>query len=372
MVRWHFIFLALLMCTSSASAANITVCSSGCNYTIVQGAIDIASPGDTVLIVNQSTCNESFLVESKNNITVDCGGCTLLGNDSFLFNLSNSQNTTLEDCVLEESHYPILLENSSDTVFLNSTFNSSSFSFQDPNSNLTIYWYLTLDVTNFFGQTIPPVYTSINDSFNNWVHQGLLNGQIILAEESYSQGANTSYTPHEVTVGRGEVVNSTIVTVNRSQTVSMELALYVLAPILQQGWNLIAYFMDQFPCIETHPGTYYSTNFVGVIPILSANTLDINGSFTQTFRNNLSVQANITSIQISNTYDEVNCSITNELPLVLNAGEEFTAEAPYCSPLGHTTLDEYNIQTTIDYEELDVVPQNGTSQGIIHGEYSCP
>ena len=54
-----------LFSTGSADAATRTVCSSGCQYTSVQAAIDAASPGDTILLRAGQTFTENITLRNK-------------------------------------------------------------------------------------------------------------------------------------------------------------------------------------------------------------------------------------------------------------------------------------------------------------------
>jgi parallel beta-helix repeat protein len=64
---WIIIILVLFICIKSVSAANVTVCPAVCNSTTIQGAIDAASAGDTVLVSN-GTYNENVDVYKSVNI----------------------------------------------------------------------------------------------------------------------------------------------------------------------------------------------------------------------------------------------------------------------------------------------------------------
>ena len=59
------VLLSLLtLLTTGASAADITVCASGCDYTTIQAAVDAANPGDTI-IVHDGTYTENVLVNKR-------------------------------------------------------------------------------------------------------------------------------------------------------------------------------------------------------------------------------------------------------------------------------------------------------------------
>lgn len=63
-----FMLAMALMC-SPAESALLTVCASGCNDTTIQGAIDLASAGDTVQVAD-GTYTEDLLVSSLANLTL--------------------------------------------------------------------------------------------------------------------------------------------------------------------------------------------------------------------------------------------------------------------------------------------------------------
>lgn len=54
--------LSLLLCVGSAAAATVTVCSSGCGSSTVQGGIGLASAGDTVVITDSRQYNENLVI----------------------------------------------------------------------------------------------------------------------------------------------------------------------------------------------------------------------------------------------------------------------------------------------------------------------
>ena len=45
----------VVFCVPFSSAAEVTVCSSGCNYTKIQDAIDSANSGDIILVKDGNT-----------------------------------------------------------------------------------------------------------------------------------------------------------------------------------------------------------------------------------------------------------------------------------------------------------------------------
>jgi hypothetical protein len=57
---------AVLLSGGFAEAANLTVCSSGCQYTGVQAAIDAAMPGDTILLRAGQTFVGNYILRNKN------------------------------------------------------------------------------------------------------------------------------------------------------------------------------------------------------------------------------------------------------------------------------------------------------------------
>ena len=57
---------AVLMCAADAKAATRTVCSSGCQYSGVQAAIDAAVPGDTILLRAGQTFVGNYVLRNKN------------------------------------------------------------------------------------------------------------------------------------------------------------------------------------------------------------------------------------------------------------------------------------------------------------------
>jgi hypothetical protein len=66
----RFIVLVVAACAALpglASAATITVCSSGCKYTRLQSAINAAQPGDTILLRAGQTFVGNFLLPAKSN-----------------------------------------------------------------------------------------------------------------------------------------------------------------------------------------------------------------------------------------------------------------------------------------------------------------
>jgi nitrous oxidase accessory protein len=75
-----FVLLALLAFVSNACAANTyTVCSSGCNYTSIQAAVNAASDGDTI-IVRDGTYTENINVDKRLTIRSENGSSkTMVG-----------------------------------------------------------------------------------------------------------------------------------------------------------------------------------------------------------------------------------------------------------------------------------------------------
>ena len=57
---------AALMSAAAAQAANRTVCSSGCQYSNLQAAIDAAVPGDTILLRAGQTFTGNYVLRNKN------------------------------------------------------------------------------------------------------------------------------------------------------------------------------------------------------------------------------------------------------------------------------------------------------------------
>jgi regulation of enolase protein 1 (concanavalin A-like superfamily) len=57
---------AVILSGGFAEAANRTVCSSGCQYTSLQAAIDAAAPGDTILLRAGQTFTGNFILRNKN------------------------------------------------------------------------------------------------------------------------------------------------------------------------------------------------------------------------------------------------------------------------------------------------------------------
>jgi parallel beta-helix repeat protein len=75
-------FLLTVMCCVPAMAGTITVCSSGCNYTSIQEAINHASDGDTINVMNGTyyeliTIDKSLVIQGENP-----GGTIINGNYS--------------------------------------------------------------------------------------------------------------------------------------------------------------------------------------------------------------------------------------------------------------------------------------------------
>jgi parallel beta-helix repeat protein len=66
-ISWIIVISIFFICTQSINAADVTVCPAGCNSTTIQGAVDAASSGDTVLVSNGSY-NENVDVYKSINI----------------------------------------------------------------------------------------------------------------------------------------------------------------------------------------------------------------------------------------------------------------------------------------------------------------
>ncbi len=80
------LLVGLLFVTSNAFAATLTVCVSGCNSTTIQGAINLANDGDSI-IVSSGTYNEQINV-NKNNLVIQ----SLSGAASTIINSTDTTN----------------------------------------------------------------------------------------------------------------------------------------------------------------------------------------------------------------------------------------------------------------------------------------
>lgn len=65
-VRCLFVCAGIVLAGSHAKAASRTVCSSGCQYSDLQAAIDAAVPGDTILLRAGQTFTGNFILRNKN------------------------------------------------------------------------------------------------------------------------------------------------------------------------------------------------------------------------------------------------------------------------------------------------------------------
>ena len=99
--------------TSDIQAESYTVCSSGCDYTTIQGAISAASDGDTIQIQAGTYCENNLRIEGKSLTiegvgTVDgCPAVTIDGEAEhrvFLIQGSSATDTCLDNLYICNGH----------------------------------------------------------------------------------------------------------------------------------------------------------------------------------------------------------------------------------------------------------------------------
>ena len=144
----------IILFISSSSAVELTVCSSECDYTTIQGAIDAANPGDTILVgdgtytenvyvykeltIRSENGPTSTIVQAANpnshifeiNVSsVDITGFTITGvtgDSNAGIYLKNADYCTISNNDVSNNYDGILLENSFSNTLINNNANSNS------------------------------------------------------------------------------------------------------------------------------------------------------------------------------------------------------------------------------------------------------
>ncbi len=143
-----FVFLVVL--SGSVSAATYTVCSSGCDYTSIQAAVNVASDGDTISVA-AGTYTENVDVTKSVNIVgagadvttvqaasssgtifyvtasnVKISGFTVTGSSGYTgIHLRGVSNSNISKNIVSNSFYGIYLLSSSNNTIINNVANSN-------------------------------------------------------------------------------------------------------------------------------------------------------------------------------------------------------------------------------------------------------
>jgi len=82
----------------------ITVCKSGCDAETIQGGLDLARVGVSVMVTDKETYNEQILFPI-NNITLDCNGSTISVEDlDYAVNTNLRENLLIQNCIIENGN----------------------------------------------------------------------------------------------------------------------------------------------------------------------------------------------------------------------------------------------------------------------------
>src|SRR3990167_948331 len=120
-----YIFLAFLVFFAKvlpASAASLTVCASGCNVTSIQTAVDIASPGNDILVKNGSysgvTINKMVILTGENIDANDPrnNGATINGQVIVTGNFTFGQEPLVKGFRIIGGTDPVVIQNSVMTI----------------------------------------------------------------------------------------------------------------------------------------------------------------------------------------------------------------------------------------------------------------
>lgn len=96
-----FILFALLFLSTSSYAATISACASGCDYTTIQGALDVALDGDTIQL-SAETYSESNISIGTENITIMGAGMddTIINGDDAGTVIQFADNMTISNLTI--------------------------------------------------------------------------------------------------------------------------------------------------------------------------------------------------------------------------------------------------------------------------------
>ncbi len=109
------------------SANEITVCSSGCNYTTIGNAINHSDANDKILVMDNRTYNEQVKMNSTTSGWIRCNNATIKGSNSgtgvYLFGMDGF---VIRDCKVDSFSYGIFADNSSHADIVNVLVNNSN------------------------------------------------------------------------------------------------------------------------------------------------------------------------------------------------------------------------------------------------------
>ena len=185
------------------------------------------SSNNNIMTSNQIYNNSLGIhLDSSSNSTL--ANCNIYNNSygiklasSYLSNSSN--NHIVNSTITNSANYDFYLDQNSQLISLNTTFNKTSVHFADENSTLNVSWYLNVNV--LWNNSIPAEYANvrIQDNINGTFDENYTtdkNGwkkNIEIQEYTQNKTNITFFTPHNVTAWQGVFINSTNVTVNRTK-----------------------------------------------------------------------------------------------------------------------------------------------------------
>lgn len=221
-MRYLLYLLAVIIFTTVASAANITVCSSGCDNTSLQQALDAADESTDSIILNESgtysiTRPSTYYLNSTTDgairleasgITLDCNQSNITGNSTgYGIYSSGYANLALHHCRIDDYYMGLQLQSGSNASIYSNTFTDNHY-------GLIFQSYTGSEIySNAYSSNAYSIYL-YSSSTANHIHDESINSSTIsalhLATANSTTASDISFVSNNISVSFDTTSNSTI------------------------------------------------------------------------------------------------------------------------------------------------------------------
>jgi nitrous oxidase accessory protein NosD len=273
-----FVSLVSLFFIKNANALTYTVCPAGCDSNTVQGGINLASAGDTVLIINSGIYNESVVLNKSITLTSNTTlsptinststALRIIANAATVSNLTIrfSGSATSQHAIWTNGSYTTLVNN---TIRVNNINSNHGIYIQNSAKNI-IYGnnIVTLSYNSY------PIYIT-GSSTNNTIDSNLI-----------SYGASSTYGIY-ITANNNTIINNNITITGGYPPIYMDS--YYGTVVISNNY------------VNGKPIIYNKNLYNSLITATTYGELILANSFNVTVSNSIFTEAGIVFINVTNS-----------------------------------------------------------------------